>query len=253
MKQQLHLWILSDLHLKKDRDEKSLIFLDFLKSLYHGDRPVSHLVLLGDIFDLWIGGHSVFIERWQEHLDILRKLVHEKKIELIYLEGNHDVHISPYWQGRLGAQVFTEPVSLFIKPFKIHFEHGDLINQEDLNYLKYRSIIRSAPLRFLGLNLPGFFWDQIGNYLSKKSGEHSRQMRADKIDQLLKMLHRHSDQLAQTSDAPDYIFTGHFHIRDEYEMSANGKKVRSINLGSWLGDKTQAYYLNSDGGHFVNL
>jgi UDP-2,3-diacylglucosamine hydrolase len=253
MEPQLHLWVLSDLHLKNPEDSKSQILLKFLKSLYYGERPITHLGLLGDIFDLWIGGHSVFVERWSEHLSYIKRLISEKKVELIYFEGNHDVHIAPYWQKRLGAQVFTEPATLFLNPYKIHFEHGDLINQEDINYLKYRSIIRSRPLKLLGLNLPGLFWDQLGNYLSQKSGKQSRQKRADKIDQLRLMIRMYSDKLAQAPDAPDFIFTGHFHIKDEYEINLSGKKVRSINLGSWLGEQTQVYYLTNDSGYFIDL
>jgi UDP-2,3-diacylglucosamine hydrolase len=247
------IWLLSDIHLKSREERNSELLLRFLRSLVENERPVSHLIFLGDIFDLWIGGHEVFIKRWEPHINLIRDLIQKKKVEMIFVEGNHDVHISPFWEERLGARVFTDPTNIFIKPFKIHLEHGDLINKNDINYLRYREIIRSSPLKFLGLSLPGVFWDWLGTYLSKKSGAQSRQIRADRFEQMRSLIREHAVKLAKQPDAADYIFTGHFHIKDEFEVLSQGKRVKSVNLGSWLGEVTEVYHLNEDGGEFVVL
>jgi UDP-2,3-diacylglucosamine hydrolase len=247
------LWLLSDIHLKSNEERNSKILLRFLLSLKNNERPITHLILLGDIFDLWIGGHEVFVERWKAHLDIIKYLIQQKKVEVIFVEGNHDVHIAPYWERQMGAHVFTEPTSIFVKPFKLHLEHGDLINQSDKKYLKYRALIRSAPLKFMGLNLPGIFWDRLGAYMSKKSGEHSREFRAEQLEQMKQLIRNHARALSQKVDPADFIFTGHFHLKDEFEILINEKKIRSINLGSWLGENVEVYHLNEQKGHFVSL
>lgn len=249
----MNLWLLSDVHLKSNDERNSKILLRFLLSLKNKERAITHLILLGDIFDLWIGGHQIFVKRWQAHLKIIRDLIKENHVKVIFVEGNHDVHIADYWIKSMGAQVYTEPTSIFINPYKIHIEHGDLINQKDKNYLRYRAIIRSAPLKFLGLNLPGFFWDSLGSYMSKKSGQHSRELRAEQVEQMRSLIREHSRSLANHKDAADYIFTGHFHIKDEFKIQIPGKSVKSINLGSWLGETIQVYHLNELGGEFVTL
>lgn len=249
----MDLWLLSDIHLKSKDERNSELLLRFLLSLRSGERPITHLIFLGDIFDLWIGGHRVFVKRWQAHLNIIKELVEVKGVQVIFVEGNHDVHVAPYWEKHLGAQVYTEPTCIYLKPYKIHIEHGDLINQSDINYLKYRKLIRSAPLKFLGLNLPGNFWDQLGAYMSKKSGEHSRKLRDEQIEHMRSLIRAHAISLAIEKNPADYIFSGHFHIKDEFEVLAQGKRVKSINLGSWLGDEVQVYHLNQVGGEFVTL
>jgi UDP-2,3-diacylglucosamine hydrolase len=250
----LDLWLLSDIHLKSNEERNSQILLRFLLSLKNKERPVTHLVLLGDIFDLWIGAHQVFIDRWAAHLAVIKDLVSGGNVKIIFVEGNHDVHLAPFWEKFLGVKVYTEPINIFINPYNIHIEHGDLINQLDKNYLRYRKLIRSVPLKFLGLNLPGFFWDKLGTFLSRKSGEHSRIFRSEEyIEKLRNVIREYSLKLVEKKDVPDYIFTGHFHVQDEYEINVRGKRTLSVNLGSWLGDSVQVYHLNEAGGKFVSL
>lgn len=253
-------------------ERNSQTLLRFLLSFVDNQRPITHLFLLGDIFDLWVGGHEYFAKKWKPLLDCIQKLIQEKNVQVYFIEGNHDLHIDPYWVKTLHAKVYTESLQLSLGPWKIHLEHGDLINKNDIKYLRYRAIVRSTALRFLGCNLPGFFWDYIGNKMSQKSSQYSRVFREGHAEELRSMIRTYAQQL----NGVDYIFTGHFHVRDDFPFQKNGKTVHSINLGSWqdidiinndhkphpsnqtFPPKTTdinqwVYYLQNTGGNFIEI
>lgn len=247
----VHAWFLSDLHLKSSNERNSEILLRFLHSFLEEKRLITHLILLGDIFDLWVGGHQVFVDKWRAHLDCIQKLIQEKKVQVIFMEGNHDLHISPFWEKVLKAQVSTDIVRLNLGPWLVHLEHGDLINTKDKKYHFYRSVIRSWPFKMLGYYLPGSFWDRLGQWLSQKSSHYSRQFREEHIAQMKSMIREH----AQRIKGVDFIFSGHFHVQDEFDLVKDGRKVKSINLGTWLTSQgtKQVYYLQNSGGSFVSI
>ena len=50
----------SDIHIASPDCPRGRLFLQFLRSL-SGKSDVTHLYLLGDIFDLWVADHTFFI------------------------------------------------------------------------------------------------------------------------------------------------------------------------------------------------
>ena len=78
----------SDIHIASPDCPRGRLFLQFLRSL-SGKSDVTHLYLLGDIFDLWVADHTFFIERYAEIIDEIRRLV-SQGVEVAYFERNHD-------------------------------------------------------------------------------------------------------------------------------------------------------------------
>ena len=100
-------WFVSDIHIDSMQDPKARDFLAFLNSLTN-ERPASHLFLVGDIFDLWVGPHEHFALRFQPIVDRIRELV-KQGVEVHYFEGNHDLHLRRFWQDQIGALVHPGP------------------------------------------------------------------------------------------------------------------------------------------------
>lgn len=231
-------WFVSDIHLKDINERSGNILLRFLHSLADGQRPVTHLFLLGDIFDLWIGEGRVFVERFRPIVDVLSKL-RRQGVEVHYFEGNHDVHMSKFWEKQLGIPCWTEAKDFVIDGQVLRLEHGDLINLDDLAYLRYRKFYRHPIMEKAASILPGFFWDQLGQWASRTSRKYSSRDRSDREAELREHI-RHHARRAYKERHYDAIITGHMHIRDDYQFevgsSATGKPVRSFNLGSWFED-----------------
>lgn len=242
-------WFISDLHLKDHNERNSIILLRFLRSLANNPQA-THLFLLGDIFDLWIGNSDVFQKKFQSIVDAIADLK-RKGLEIIYFEGNHDVHVKSFWEGKFSIPVFTEARVYHLGPYKVHLEHGDLMNPNDKAYLRYRSIIRKPGTPFLADLIPGKFLDEAGNFASRLSRKKSHVRRAAQQERIRKTIHTYADK-AFAEDPFDYMITGHMHVKDEYEVTRNGKSGLSINLGSWY-EETAALVLEDKGHRWVEL
>jgi len=114
------------------------------------------LVLLGDLFQVWLGMAATGTPEQDEVLSALGSLT-AKGRKVVYLAGNRDyfvegpalkagMSVAESWEIRTGGAL-------------VHFEHGDLINTSDLNYMRWREISRAGAVRALVNALP-FSWQQ---------------------------------------------------------------------------------------------
>ncbi|QDK44246.1 UDP-2,3-diacylglucosamine diphosphatase [Bdellovibrio sp. ZAP7] len=232
-------WFISDIHLKSAEERNGQILLRFLRSLRQGDPSKVHLFMLGDIFDLWIGGSEFFGRKFQPLMDALKEL-REAGAGITYIEGNHDVHVEGYFKKKLGVEVFVEAQYYKIDGLNVRVEHGDLINLNDIKYLKYRAIIRNPWVKPLKDVFPGRFWDYIGNRASKKSRERSGHYRHRNEEQLVTMIRNHTHR-AYDEGPFDVIISGHMHVFDDSMVETHGRNVRSVNLGSWFEEHIKVF------------
>ena len=231
-------YFLSDIHLKSVDERNGQNLLRFFNSLIDtsAQKPSQeiHLFLLGDIFDWWLSDHQVFIDKFYPIIEPIKKLI-DQGVRVYFFEGNHDLHIHPYWAEKLGVRVYTEPEYFQLGPWKVRCEHGDLINLEDKNYLRLRALLRHPFVETLGHVLPGKMWERVGLFLSHKSRQYSAADRENKEQDITQMIRRHAER-AFEEGAFDFIITGHMHVRDEYYFGSGKIKPGSVNLGSWFGD-----------------
>ncbi len=242
-------WFISDIHLKDMQERNGQILLRFLHSLL--DRPKLHLFLLGDIFDLWIGPHAYFGNKFSPLMEAIRQLK-QKGHRVTYIEGNHDVHVEGYFQKRLGVEVHVEAQYYDLDGLRVRCEHGDLINLNDQAYLRYRSLIRNPYIKPIGSMLPGFFWSYIGNRASDNSRKKTRNYAVQNEQALIEMVREHIPR-AYSESPFDLIISGHMHVFDDYSTLVQGRNVRSVNLGSWLGPEVRAFKLEKGLGSWITL
>ena len=224
-------YFLSDIHLKSVSERNGQILLRFLHSLKNKNPKDIQLFLLGDIFDLWVSNGNAFVKKYQEIVDVIGELT-KSGVKVYFFEGNHDLHIHPYWKDILNVEVFVEAQYFDIDYLKIRLEHGDLINQDDIAYLRLRRTLRSQFVEDLGHLVPGGFWLWFGNQWSPISRKKSGEYRSRNEKKLVKMIRDHAKR-AYMEKPFDLIITGHMHVRDDFQIS---EKSRSINLGSWFED-----------------
>ncbi|PIS11843.1 MAG: UDP-2,3-diacylglucosamine diphosphatase [Bdellovibrio sp. CG10_big_fil_rev_8_21_14_0_10_47_8] len=242
-------WFVSDIHLRDINERNSVRLLRFLHFLLK-DSEATHLFLLGDIFDLWVGDSDLFQRKFQAIVDALAELK-KKGVEVIYFEGNHDVHVKRFWEEKFSIPVFVEHKVYHLGPFQVRLEHGDYINPKDIKYLKYLELIRSKKMEKVAHVVPGKFWDQVGSWSARKSRKRSSGQRQNNEQNLREMIRLYAQDKSQEQSF-DYIITGHMHIRDEFAFEAAGKKVMSINLGSWF-DEPKALCLTESGHSWREL
>ena len=228
----IKVFILSDLHLVSDQTDHSRALVQFLEFL--SDRRFGGwLVLAGDIFDAFVADHSVFQDRYRLVIEALKSL-RESGCRVIYFEGNHDVHLKGLFEKKLKMEVYDGP-KVFVLPdgFRVRVEHGDFINQDDHEYLKWRAAIRSRMVRRLAYALPGWIWAKIADELSRRSRVRSqKRQRADHHD-LVGMIRSYAQSQYDQSKDFDLLVTGHMHVWDQFVFQVDGRRVCSLNLGWW--------------------
>lgn len=243
-------WFVSDIHIKKAEERNGKILLRFLHSLREKNPAEVHLFLLGDIFDLWIGGSTFFAKQFPDLMKALKDL-RQSGMRITYIEGNHDVHIDDYFAKKLGLEVLVEAQYYQIDGLTVRCEHGDLINLQDEKYLKYRSTIRNPLLRPLR-HLPGAMWSYLGNRASRKSRSRSQDYRLQNEAELITMIREHT--LRAYKEKPfDVIISGHMHVFDDYVSAINGHDVRTVNLGSWFEKSVKVFCLKDGKASWVTL
>ena len=107
---------ISDIHigaLKKDKTNKGWdwynpktdgaqlsSFLKYLEQRQKKNDDIKELVLLGDVFDLWVCPHDQKPHTFEEIIEAQRDIVKDikaltKTVPVIYVNGNHDFRVSP--------------------------------------------------------------------------------------------------------------------------------------------------------------
>ncbi|MCB0341411.1 MAG: UDP-2,3-diacylglucosamine diphosphatase [Bdellovibrionales bacterium] len=206
-------------------------FVQFLKDL-GTTKPITHLFLLGDIFDLWIGDHQYFKDKFQEAIVEIRRLL-QQGVQVHYFEGNHDLYLTQFWQTQLGATVYPGPALFLLDGLSVRVEHGDQMDPEDRGYLFLRWFLRTRCMRFISKVLPGPLVAKIGEQASHASRKYTTHTKTIDKDRALSVIRQHAKKVIQEKPF-SVIVTGHVHISDDYQFEFQNNTVRSINLGSWM-------------------
>ena len=111
------------------------------------------LVLMGDLFQAWVGFPRFETADVAAVVAALRRL-RELGIEIDYVEGNRDFFLagSPYADAfdRIGQET-----SFTVAGVRYLAVHGDGLNDRDWQYRFWRRLSKSAPVRFLVRRTPG--------------------------------------------------------------------------------------------------
>ena len=241
-------YFLSDIHLKSINERNSHRLLRFLSSLEA--RADLSLFFIGDIFDLWVGSHAYFGQKFAPILLEVERLS-TAGTRIVYFEGNHDLHLGSYWRDNLGAEVYSEPLCFDLFGKRVRIEHGDYIDPEDKAYLYYRRLIRQPFMEALANRVPGKFWDLVGSKASEISRSRSGPKREQGVEHIRKKIHRYAEAEAK-QECFDLMITGHVHVRDDHSFMVEDRQVRSINLGSWF-EEPAVFELSGDRASFTYL
>lgn len=224
---------ISDAHLLEPEDDNYRRLLQFLTKQ---QKDVRTLILLGDIFEFWVGYRHVVFSRYLPLLEQLRQM-RERGTEIIYVEGNHDFHLGPYFREQLGCRVLPDGGTIELDGVRFHLAHGDLINLTDQGYRRLRKFFRSRLTQALIRIIPPDLTWAIGRKLGRQSESTHDQKRAFDPEPLL--LHYATKELARGAD---HVVTGHFHTPLERQL----EKGKLIALGDWISQDSYAIWENGE-------
>ena len=188
----------ADSHFNKKNRE----FLTFLKKVESNEIITKQLFLMGDIFDFISGESKYFIQQNSDAINLLNKL--SQKLEIIYLEGNHDYNLKTLFPNINVIKKENQPLLAKFEQKTVSISHGDnFINWKYDLYCKFiRNNIFLRFMNFIDINF--FISKKIENALLNKNICH----KINNFEHIVeKRLHNYSTNI---------VIEGHYHQGNRY-------------------------------------
>ncbi len=129
--------LVADVHIGRD-DPDLPAFLAFLEARAE-DTAV--LVLLGDIFSLWLGREKYTEEHHRAVLDGCAAL-RARGTRVVFVEGNREFGAGA-WRGRAFDEVTAGFVAETFEGERWYLAHGDLLNRDDRRHWLFHRLVRA--------------------------------------------------------------------------------------------------------------
>lgn len=161
---------IADAHLGRpgssaDQDQTVASFLKWLRG------QVSHLYIVGDLFDFWFEYRTVVPNTAPEVVFELYNLV-QAGTKVVIFAGNHDYWLGPYLKNHVGLEIETDGRTIRHQGRNIFVHHGDGFFPGDHGYRLLKKVLRNPVSIFLFRLLHPDFAARIARLTSKTSREY---------------------------------------------------------------------------------
>ena len=213
----------ADSHFNKKNRE----LLNLLQKVESKELITSQLFLMGDMIDFISGESRYFITQNIEVINLLNKL--SKKIEIIYLEGNHDYNLKSIFPNIKVIKRENQPLLAKFEEKTVALSHGDnFINWKYDLYCKFiRNTIFLKFMNFIDVNF--FISKKIEDALVKKNICHKMRNFEEIVSKRVKNYNT------------DIVIEGHYHQGNSYFMD----KKMYINIPSLCCQKSYIKIIDS--------
>lgn len=155
---------IADLHLDVASADGGDELVRFLGKL----AGVPRLVILGDLFDVWVGPAQATMPGAPAVLDALKQLTHAgTAVDLV--PGNRDFLLDRSFEERTRVRLHAEGFVGIQGARRILFVHGDTLCTRDLAYQRLRRVLRSKPVGWLAPRMPLSIGTRVARRLRRAS------------------------------------------------------------------------------------
>lgn len=208
--------LVADAHCSEAHPE----FPDFLRRLESGEITTPQLVLMGDIFDLLFGPVVLTVQRNREAIDRINALA--QKIDVCYLEGNHDFQLRELFPDVRLFPLEQQPVYMACGNETVALAHGDLALGGGYNL--YTRFIRSKTVLRLLNRLDCMRNHFIVHWLDTRLGGKDNCRRLDGFEAYI------AGRIKRLGlRRCDLFIEGHFHQNRGFKTAG----IRYFNLGAF--------------------
>ena len=230
---------LSDVHLgiPGEPPGRAKHLASFLRSL---QGTISHLYLVGDIFDFWFEYRHVVPNTAPEVIFELHNLVRSGIIVTLFA-GNHDFWHGPYLRDGVGLNLVPDGTIAEHQGKRLYIHHGDGFFPQDNGYRLLKKVLRNR----IAILLFGLIHPDLGHRIARITSKSSREYLTpppEKAAYYTRLFRDIADgHLAEGYDAVVY---GHGHVALIEERPAG----TMVLLGDWL---VQDSYVLLENGTFT--
>lgn len=229
---------IADLHLTPQRPQMMDLFTHFAEDIAANAKA---LYILGDFFEAWWGDDDPALA-YQGIFDSLRNLVDNHNTRVYLMHGNRDFLIGQTLAEHCHFSLINEPYPLQLAGKKALLIHGDSLCTDDIEYQKYRQMVRSPLWRqqTLSKSLEERY------ALAQSIRQQSKTDTAIKSEEIMDVNDSQTRQLFIEHDI-NLLIHGHTHRPAFHQLSINNKPVQRIVLGDWY--QHASYLCVSDDNH----
>ncbi len=140
---------ISDLHLQESEPANFLAWRMYLEQ-----SPADAIFILGDLFEVWVGDDTLSsgseAKLISRHVGLpfeerCRRALHycAQQRSLYFMHGNRDFLVGDDFAKTCGMQMLTDPCVLTFGGQRFLLSHGDALCLADVEYQKFREVVRS--------------------------------------------------------------------------------------------------------------
>lgn len=219
-------FFISDLHLCEERPHTTQLLLNFLATTA---RQAGALVVLGDLFEYWIGDDAIADDAHaQSVLQGFRALADAGTV--VYLmHGNRDFLMGPRCAEAAGAILLEDPVCMAIAGQRVLLTHGDVLCTDDHAYQAFRQQVREAGWQHAFLQQPlATRRAQVEALRSRSESEKSLKAAA-----IMDVNGEAVEAILAAHDFPPLLIHGHTHRPDVHRHVVDGHACTRWVLADW--------------------
>ena len=217
----------ADVHLCESRPDASARFFDFLSQV--ASRSQS-LFILGDLFESWVGDDDLAAPLHQTVIKQLADLS-VRGVQIFFMHGNRDFMLAEQFARMCGMQLLADPVVVDLYGTPTLLTHGDTLCTADVDYQRYRRMVRQPWLLKVLRALPL----SLRQTMAQRARTRSEQAKTHKSATIMDV-----DPEALIALFKQYgvrrMIHGHTHRPAQHSIDIHGAQYERWVLPDWYGE-----------------
>ncbi len=185
------------------------------------------LYILGDFLEVWWGDDDP-ASGYQSVFNSLTRLATQHQTEIFLMHGNRDFMIGKALAERCHFDIIHDPHKINLFDRDILLMHGDTLCTDDVEYQKFRAMVRN-PLwqqQVLTKTLEERY------QLAQSIRENSKQSTTEKDEFIMDVNQVETEKVFMENDI-DLIIHGHTHRPNVHHQTINNGDTTRVVLGDW--------------------
>ena len=215
---------------------------------YLAHTPADAVFMLGDVFEVWVGDDAALEETGFEARCAEVLLQASQRLALFFMHGNRDFLVGPAFMAQCRAVLLDDPTVLTFADQRWLLSHGDALCLDDVDYLRFRQLVRG----------PAWQGDFLARPLAERqaiAGEMRRQSEARKHSGMAYAdVDNHAARQWLAAAGAATLIHGHTHKPAAHDLGAG---LSRIVLSDWDASaptpRADVLRLNSSGLQRIDL
>jgi UDP-2,3-diacylglucosamine hydrolase len=216
-------FFISDLHLDPVQPAIARQFLRFLKE---EARRASHLYVLGDLFEVWLGDDDPDPAA-REIVAALRDLT-DAGVRCSFMHGNRDFLVGERFARETGCRLLRDGTIVDMHGERVLLMHGDVLCTDDHSYQLLRRIVRNPLTQWIFRHMSLDRRRRLAQRLREGSRMHVEGTAPEIMD-----VNAQAVTAALRHAGVKTLVHGHTHRPAIHSLDVDGAAAKRIVLGDW--------------------